>query len=147
MTTTGLNEANKNFLISKQLVNPNDNVIKTMIKTYIDDIDKQLIGSGNRRAYIKSYNDDDMVEIGKDEVKQLLGKHVEQAYSLTNAILNEQGIKINDLTIVNYCSFSYKSLIGEMLRKYFSGAKSSMFHGDEELSVLNGIGLLVSFFF
>lgn len=136
------------MIISKQLANPNDPNILAIIKKHIDNIDGQLSTGLNSvliNAESNADGEDDLntVEIKKDDVKGLIEKHVEQASRLLNAILQEQNIDINDVATANYCSFSFKKLVGEMLQKYFPDTNSDLFQGYTEFSVSNGIGRVV----
>jgi hypothetical protein len=152
LTTNGIKELNKNLIISKQLADPNDLNILDIIHKYVDEIDRQIGSNGLSDARIitqdsaqdSETNQQNFVAIRKDEVNSLIQKYVEQAYRLINAILQEQNITINDVTIANYCSHSFKFLIGEMLQKYFPDANKGFFNGFDELSVQAGIGNVVS---
>jgi hypothetical protein len=148
LTTNGIKELNKNLIISKQLADPNDLNIHDIIQKYVDEIDRQISSNRFSDARIitqdSETNQQNFVAITKDEVNLLIQKYVEQAYRLINAILQEQNITINDVTIANYCSNSFKFLIGEMFQKYFPDANQGFFNGFDELSVQAGIGNVVS---
>ena len=142
VTTEGFDESNKNLLVSKQLVNPNDPELKIVIQKYIDQIDSQ-IANGSENIVLRSDNNDRIVEMNKREIELLIKRNVDQASHLINAILKEQKIDINDLTVAYFCSMSFKSLICQMLKKNFLHANSNLFYAESELSVLNGIGIVV----
>ncbi len=148
LTTNGIKELNKNLIISKQLADPNDLNIHDIIQKYVDEIDRKISSNRFSDARIitqdSETNQQNFVAITKDEVNLLIQKYVEQAYRLINAILQEQNITINDVTIANYCSHSFKFLIGEMFQKYFPDANQGFFNGFDELSVQAGIGNVVS---
>ena len=142
-----MNELNKNLIISKQLANPNDPNILNIIQKYVDEIDRQIGSSRLVKSTIKIHdsvtNQQNLVDIKKDEVKSLIQKYVDQAYRLINAILKEQNIHIKDVKIANYCTHSFKFLIGEMLQKYFPDANEGLFNGFDDLNALAGIGHVV----
>ena len=142
MTTEHINESKNNLLINKQLVNPNDPEVKQIIQKYIDQIDDQ-ISKGIEIILLQSHNNGRNIEINKREIESLIKSHVDQAILLINVILKEQNIDINDLTVANFCSVSFKSLIEQMLKKHFPQANSNLFHGETEFSALKGIGIVV----
>ena len=84
LTKNGMNELNKNLIISKQLANPNDPNILNIIQKYVDEIDRQIGSSRLVKSTIKIHdsvtNQQNLVDIKKDEVKSLIQKYVDQAY-------------------------------------------------------------------